>query len=141
MLRVRLSMTRMTGVHWIDGLLRDVTVSECQADLTSFRFTDFHNVVFEGCNLNRADFQKTDVSRVKFVNCDLTGAQFSQAKMAGTRFVNCVLAGVGGVTSFKGAIVASGDLVALSYMLATALGSWSRARAATKIDRTTVPRS
>jgi uncharacterized protein YjbI with pentapeptide repeats len=36
MLRVRLSVLRMTGVHWIDGALRDVVVSECRADLTSF---------------------------------------------------------------------------------------------------------
>jgi uncharacterized protein YjbI with pentapeptide repeats len=122
MLRVRLSGARMTGVHWVDGSLRDVTVSECRADLTSFRFTDFHHVVFEGCNLTRADFQSADVSGVRFTNCDLTGAQFSQATMEGTRFTNCVLAGVGGVTSFAGAIVASQDLIGLSYTLAAALG-------------------
>jgi uncharacterized protein YjbI with pentapeptide repeats len=122
MLRVRLSALRMTGVHWIDGVLRDVLVSECRADLTSFRFSDFHNVVFEGCNLTRADFQNADVSGVQFTNCDMSGAQFSQAKMAGTRFANCVLAGIGGVTSFDGAIVASQDLVGLSYTLAAALG-------------------
>jgi uncharacterized protein YjbI with pentapeptide repeats len=122
MLRVRLSVLRMTGVHWIDGVLRDVAVSECRADLTSFRFSDFHNVTFDGCNLTRADFQNADVSGVQFTNCDLSGAQFSQAKMEGTRFVNCVLAGVGGVTSFAGAIVASQDLAGLSYALAAALG-------------------
>ncbi len=42
--------------------------------------------------------------------------------MAGTRFTNCVLAGIGGVTSFDGAIVASGDLAGLAYSLAAALG-------------------
>ncbi|MEJ3747463.1 pentapeptide repeat-containing protein [Actinomycetes bacterium KLBMP 9797] len=62
------------------------------------------------------------MSGVQFTNCDLTGAQFSQATMEGTRFTNCVLAGVGGVTSFTGAIVASQDLVGLSYTLAAALG-------------------
>lgn len=122
MARVELSVLRMTGVHWIDGMLRDVTVSQCRADLTSFRFTAFHHVVFEGCNLTRADFQNADVSGVQFTGCDLTGAQFSQATMADTRFSNCILAGIGGVTSFAGAIVASGDLVGLSYTLAAALG-------------------
>jgi uncharacterized protein YjbI with pentapeptide repeats len=122
MLRVKLSVARMTGVHWIDGALRDVTVSECRADLTSFRFTDFHNVAFDGCNLTRADFQNADISGVQFTNCDLSGAQFSQATMEGARFTNCILAGVGGVTSFAGAIVASQDLVGLSYTLAAALG-------------------
>ena len=122
LLRVKLSVARMTGVHWIDGALRDVTVSECRADLTSFRFTDFHNVAFDGCNLTRADFQNADVSGVQFTNCDLTAAQFSQATMEGTRFTNCILAGIGGVTSFAGAIVASQDLVGLSHTLAAALG-------------------
>jgi uncharacterized protein YjbI with pentapeptide repeats len=122
MVRVELSVLRMTGVHWIDGMLRDVTVSQCRADLTSFRFTAFHNVVFESCNLVRADFQNADVSGVRFIGCDLTGAQFSQATMADTRFSGCTLAGIGGVTSFAGAIVASADLVELSRTLAAALG-------------------
>lgn len=122
MLRVKLSAARMTGVHWIDGALRDVTVSDCRADLTSFRFTDFHSVVFDSCNLTRADFQNADVSGVQFTNCDLTAAQFSQATMEGTRFTNCILDGIGGVTSFAGAILAGQDLVGLSYTLAAALG-------------------
>jgi uncharacterized protein YjbI with pentapeptide repeats len=122
MLRVRLSAARLTGLRWVDGVLRDVAVSECRADLTSFRFTKLHNVAFDGCNLTRADFQNADVSGVRFTDCDLTGAQFSQATMDGTRFSNCVLDGVGGVTSFRGAIVAGQDLVALSYTLAAALG-------------------
>jgi uncharacterized protein YjbI with pentapeptide repeats len=62
------------------------------------------------------------VGGVQFTNCDLSGAQFSQAKMEGTRFADCVLAGIGGVTSFAGAIVASQDLVGLSHTLAAALG-------------------
>ena len=42
--------------------------------------------------------------------------------MAGARFTNCVLAGIGGVTSFDGAVVAGGDLAGLAYALAAALG-------------------
>jgi uncharacterized protein YjbI with pentapeptide repeats len=122
MLRARLSVLRMTGLHWIDGSLRDVTVSECRADLASFRFSTFHHVLFEDCNLTRADFQNADISGVRFTGCDLTGAQFSHATMTGTRFAGCVLEGVGGVTSFDGAIVASRDLAVLSYALAAALG-------------------
>jgi uncharacterized protein YjbI with pentapeptide repeats len=122
MLRVGLSELRMTGLHWVDGVWREVRVSQCRADLTSFRFSDFHNVVFEDCNLTRADFGNADVSGVQFINCDLTGAQFFQAKMEGARFSNCILAGVSGVTSFAGAIVSSEDLVELSYSLAAALG-------------------
>ena len=119
--RVKLSVLRMTGVHWIDGVWRDVTITECRADLALFRFSDFHNVIFQSCNLTRADFTNADLSGAQFVGCDLSGAQFSQATTQGTRFTNCVLAGIGGVTSLKGAIVASQDLIALSYTLAAAL--------------------
>jgi uncharacterized protein YjbI with pentapeptide repeats len=122
MQRVRVDSSRMTGLYWIDGLLRDVTVTECRADLAVFRFTDFRQVRFEDCNLTRADFQNADLSGTQFVNCDLTGAQFSQATMTGTRFRGCTLAGIGGVTSFDGVIIASHDLVALSYELAAGLG-------------------
>jgi uncharacterized protein YjbI with pentapeptide repeats len=50
MIRARLSTLRMTGAHWINGVMRDVTISECRLDLSSFRFTDFSSVVFKGCN-------------------------------------------------------------------------------------------
>lgn len=42
--------------------------------------------------------------------------------MEGARFSHCALVDIGGVTSWKGAIVRSHDLVTLSYMLAAALG-------------------
>ncbi len=122
MIRTRLSTLRMTGMHWINGVLRDVTVSECRLDLSSFRFTNFTGAAFDGCNLTRADFQNADLTGVRFTDCDLTGAQFSQATMNGTRFANCLLAGVGGVTSMAGAVIAHQDLAALSYTLAGALG-------------------
>lgn len=122
MQRARIDSSRMTGLHWIDGSLRDVTVAECRADLAVFRFTDFRQVRFEDCNLTRADFANADLSGAQFVNCDLTGAQFSQATMTGARFRGCTLVGIGGVTSMEGAIIAGQDLVALSYTLAAALG-------------------
>ena len=122
MRRVSLSILRMTGFHWIDGSLRDVTVSECRMDLAVFRFTEFYNVSFDGCNLTRADFQDANVSGVQFTNCDLTGAQFSHAKMAGTVFTNCVLEGIGGVTSLSGTTVVGGDLAALFHALAAEMG-------------------
>jgi uncharacterized protein YjbI with pentapeptide repeats len=122
MLRTRLGVLRMTGVNWINGSLRDVTVAECRADLSSFRFSVLRNVVFDGCNLTRADFQNADVSGVQFVNCDLSAAQFSHATTSDTRFSNCVLAGIGGVTSLRGAIVEGADLISLGETLASALG-------------------
>lgn len=122
MLRVRLTSCRMTGLQWGGGTLRDVVVADCRADLSAFRFTSFQHVVFEGCHLTRADFHNADLTGAQFLDCDLTGAQFSHAKLAGTRFRNCTLAGIGGITSFAGAILADQDLIALSYTLAAGLG-------------------
>src|SRR5205807_2603137 len=121
MVRVRLSVSRLTGLQWIDGAVRDVTVAQCRADLASFRFSALQHVVFEDCNLTRADFQNADVSGVVFRRCDLTAAQFSHATMVGTRFADCELAGIGGVASFAGAVVASRDLAGLAHALAAAL--------------------
>lgn len=120
--RVTFDATRLTGLHWTDGVLRDVAVTGCRADLTGFRFTRFDTVTFDDCNLSRADFQNADLSGVRFTGCDLTGAQFSHATLTGTRFANCELDGIGGVTSFRGAIVTGNDLLALAHTLAAALG-------------------
>lgn len=120
--RATLDSLRMTGMSWVDGVLRDVTISDCRADLTLFRFSAFHNVRFYRCNLARADFENADLTGVWFTDCDLTSAQFSQARMTGTRLTNCELAGVGGVTSFSGATIRGGDPMELTRLLASALG-------------------
>lgn len=122
LIRSELSVLRMTGFHWTDGLLRDVRFTESRLDLSSFRFTELASVAFDRCNLTGVDFINADLGRAQFTACDLTGAQFSHAKMEGARFANCVLVDIGGVTSWNGAVVRSHDLVTLSYTLAAALG-------------------
>lgn len=122
MQRVKLSTVRLTGLHWIDGVIRDVTFAECRMDLATVRFTSFKDVAFVDCNLTRADFTSADLRGAQFTGCDLSGAQFAQADCAGTRFTRCQLAGVGSVTSLAGATVSATDLATLSYALAGALG-------------------
>src|SRR6266498_4080252 len=122
LIRVHLSLSRMTGFTWVDSLARDVTFDECRMDLSGWRFSRFHTVVFNRCNLRRADFTGADLTGARFAGCDLTGAQFSNAKMAGARIAGCVLVDVAGITSWAGAVVQGQDLVALSYTLAAALG-------------------
>jgi uncharacterized protein YjbI with pentapeptide repeats len=122
MVRVKLSTVRLTGLHWIDGALKDVSFHECRMDLAMFRFTSFKDVAFVDCNLSRVDFTNADLRGAQFTGCDLTGAQFAQADCAGTRFTRCDLAGVGNVTNLKGATLSAQDLVALSYVFAGALG-------------------
>lgn len=122
LIRVMLSGSRTTGMAFTDGSLREVAMENCRMDMTAFRFSVFKNVVFSDCKLMQADFHEADLRGVRFENCDLTGAQFSNAQMEGTRLTDCTLHDVGGVTSFRGAIVSSRDALGLAYTLANALG-------------------
>jgi uncharacterized protein YjbI with pentapeptide repeats len=120
--RVEVSLSRLTGLHWVDGALRDVTFRECRMDLATFRFTGFTRVAFVDCNLTKADFTHADLRGASFTGCDLTAAQFAQVKADGARFTRCELAGAGSVASLRGAVISAADLVALSHTLAAALG-------------------
>jgi len=120
--RVKVLDSRMTGLAWTDGLLRDVSFEQVRLDLSGWRFASFDAVRFSACNLRSADFTNADLRGAQFVGCDLTGAQFSQATMDGARFRSCVLVDIAGITSWTGAVVDQGDLIALSYALAGALG-------------------
>jgi uncharacterized protein YjbI with pentapeptide repeats len=120
--RVAFTGSRMTGMAWADGFLREVTFADCRMDMAAFRFTTFKHVVFSDCKLMQADFHEADLREARFERCDLTGAQFVNAQLDGARLSDCTLDGVGGVTSFRGAIVSSRDVLGLAYTLANALG-------------------
>jgi uncharacterized protein YjbI with pentapeptide repeats len=122
LIRVRIDGARLTGLQWIDGAFRDVTVQDSKVDLSVFRSSDFRATLFSDCNLTRADFAMADLCGAHFLRCDLTAAQFSGAKMAGARFTDCTLDGIGGVSAFDGARIVTGDLVGLSRAFAAALG-------------------
>jgi uncharacterized protein YjbI with pentapeptide repeats len=120
--RVRVSVARMTGFQWVNGVLRDVAFEQCRLDLSSFRFSKLTDVVFTDCNLTRVDFTNADLRRARFVDCVLAGAQFSHADLTGSRFTRCELVDVDGVESLRGAVVEGHNLIALAHTLATALG-------------------
>jgi uncharacterized protein YjbI with pentapeptide repeats len=120
--RVQLTESRMTGLACNDGRLSDVSFSECKIDLTNWRVARFEAVTFVDCNLAGADFTDADLRGASFTRCNLSGAQFHNATMTGTRFRACELDGIGGITSWAGAVVHPDDLLGLSYVLAGALG-------------------
>jgi uncharacterized protein YjbI with pentapeptide repeats len=120
--RVQVSVSRMTGFQWINGVLRDVAFRDCRLDLSTFRFSKLTDVVFTDCNLVRADFTNADLTRARFVNCVVAGAQFSHANLTGTRFTRCELVDIDGVTSMRGAVLEGHNLIALAHTLATGLG-------------------
>jgi uncharacterized protein YjbI with pentapeptide repeats len=120
--RVKVADSRLTGLAWADGLLRDAAFGGCKLDLSNWRFATFDVAVFTDCNLAGADFTSADLRGASFVRCDLSGAQFSNATMEGARFRGCELAGIGGMTSWAGAIVHEDDLLVLAQTMAAALG-------------------
>jgi uncharacterized protein YjbI with pentapeptide repeats len=122
MSRTAIGSSRMTGFCWLAGDLRDVTFDDCRIDLASFSGSKFSDVVFTSCRLEQADFGGTDLSRAIFERCDLSGAQFSGARMTGTRLSGCDLTGINGITSLRGATIASTDALALAALMASALG-------------------
>jgi uncharacterized protein YjbI with pentapeptide repeats len=122
LVRVSLTGSRVTGMSWVEGSVRDAVFDGCRMDLASFRFSNFKSVVFTDCKLAQADFQEADLRGARFERCDLTGAQFSKAQMEGARLSDCRLDGIGGVLSLQGTIVGSRDALGLAYTLASALG-------------------
>ncbi|GAA4239693.1 hypothetical protein GCM10022254_60840 [Actinomadura meridiana] len=113
---------RMTGFQAPEGGLRDVVVDGCRADMANFRFSQMRDVVFRDCNLSEASFQEAELRDVRFERCKLVATQFSKVSMKNVRFSGCDLQGVRGITSFDGAIVASGDAMSLLGALTSALG-------------------
>ena len=93
LVRTTLVNSRMTGLSWTEGGVRETTLQDCGIDMAAFGFSTFKGVVFTDCKLTQADFQEADLRGARFENCDLTGAQFSKAQMEGTRFSGCILDG------------------------------------------------
>ncbi|WP_432836651.1 pentapeptide repeat-containing protein [Dactylosporangium sp. CA-092794] len=125
--RVAVRGSRLTGLHWADGTLRDVTVRDCQAAGSVYRGTAMRAVVFTATDLTGADFSGADLSGAAFVRCDLSGARFTGATATGARFEACTLTSVDGLA---GATIAAQDLGELSRLLAAGLGISLEATAA-----------
>ncbi len=120
--RVAISASRMTGFTWITGTMDDVRFDNCRIDLGYFSGTRFSDVLFTECRLDQVNFGGAELTGVRFENCGLAGAQFSGARLADTRFTGCDLTGISGVTSLRGASMASSDALALAAAFAEALG-------------------
>lgn len=113
---------RLTGSSWTGGFWRDVTVTDCRADLALFRHCKVRAVVFRDCNLIQSDWQWAELHHVRFERCDLSGATFANASTGSTLFADCILDGVAGVSGLKGSSVRGSDLISLGPSLARELG-------------------
>ncbi len=114
--------SRLTGLTWPGGLLRDVRFEDCRVDLASLRFSRLERVSFLRCVLAEADFEGVRADSVRFADCDLTRAQFSQAHFERSEIRHCDLARVSGVTGLRGVGLLPADILGLAGSLAAELG-------------------
>jgi uncharacterized protein YjbI with pentapeptide repeats len=120
--RARIERSRLTGVSWTEGLLRDVVVSDCRIDLASFAATRLEQVVFERCLLMQADFQEANLRAVRFVECDLTEADLMDARFDRCELRGCTIDGVRGAERLRGVAMPWEDIVASVGTFAAAVG-------------------
>jgi uncharacterized protein YjbI with pentapeptide repeats len=100
-----------------------VTLRDCVAGLSVFRFATLTKVELVDCRLPGADFVSADLSGAVFRRCDLTRAELSQVKARGAVFVDCTWDGVRGVASLAGATVVHGSPLDAQAFLVAAAGS------------------
>ena len=120
--RVLLQETRLRGVTWANGLIRDVQFIGVIAAETSFRFTELRRVVFRDCKLPAIDFTRATFDDVRFENCELVGAMFDHVRISGVvRIEHCDLMRCSGAEGLAGASIHPDDLLSFGPSMAQAL--------------------
>ena len=120
--RARIVRSRLTGLAWTEGMVRDTIFSDCRIDLSSFGATRLDQVVFERCLLMQADFQEASLRAVRFVDCDLTELDVSQASFARCELRGCTIDGMRGAERLRGVAMPWEDIVASAGTFAAAVG-------------------
>jgi uncharacterized protein YjbI with pentapeptide repeats len=120
--RARIVRSRLTGVSWTEGLVRDAVLSDCRIDLSSFAATRLEQVVFERCLLMQADFQEANLRAVRFVDCDLTEADLAGARFDRCELRGCTIDGIRGAERLRGIAMPWEDIVASVATFASAVG-------------------
>ena len=120
--RARIERSRLTGVSWTEGLVRDVVFSDCRIDLSSFAATRLEQVVFERCLLMQADFQEASLRAVRFVDCDLSEADLANARFERCELRGCTIDAIRGAERLRGVAMPWEDIVASVGTFAAAVG-------------------
>jgi uncharacterized protein YjbI with pentapeptide repeats len=120
--RAWIARSRLTGVSWTEGMVRDVVLSDCRIDLSSFAATRLEQVVFERCLLMQADFQEANLRAVRFVECDLTEADLMGARFERCELRGCTIDGIRGADRLRGVAMPWEDIVASVGTFAAAVG-------------------
>jgi uncharacterized protein YjbI with pentapeptide repeats len=120
--RTRIVRSRLTGLSWTEGMVRDTVLSDCRVDLSSFAATRLDQVVFERCLLMQADFQEASLRAVRFVDCDLTELDVTQASFARCELRGCTIDGMRGAERLRGIAMPWEDILASAGTFAAAVG-------------------
>lgn len=120
--RVTASGLRGTGVELGESTLRDVSLSECRLDLSSFRHATLERVVFRDCRLDEADFYGATMASVLFERTTLVGAGVEAAAFDRCELRGCELEGLRGVERLRGVRMPWPDVVQIAGLLAAATG-------------------
>lgn len=120
--RVEFHRCRMSGFVAAGADFADVRFTDCKLDSANLRMTTWRRSVLEGCLLTNGDFGSAKLTDAGLRHCDLTGADFSKANMAGASLHGSTLDGVRGAEAFRGAIIASDQLIPLALSLFGAIG-------------------
>lgn len=120
--RVLVKKSRCSGIQLQTSTLKDVAFVDCKLNMANFRFAKLTNVCFEDCVLDEADFYAAQLINVAFQNCSLVKTQFSDATLKQVDLRTSDINDLLGVSSLKGAIIDSIQLVSLAPVLANQLG-------------------
>lgn len=120
--RVRIEESRLTGIAFPEGSLRDFLVRGCRVDLASFAFAELIRVAFEDCLMVETSFLGARLQGVRFQGCDLTQADFREASLERCEISGSDLTDLQGVAQLRGAAVDRAGIVANADLWAAALG-------------------
>lgn len=139
---VSIQASDLSSAHLSNGAVVRAEFVNCRLTGVDFSQTSLHDVVFKGCKLDYANFRQTDLRRVNFVDCTLQETDFGSAKLSSVEFqssqlertvfhnatcskvdlTSSQLLDIVGLSSMKGAIIDTLQLVTIAPHLAHAVG-------------------
>lgn len=121
-LDVTVLASSLAGAQLFGATMRRVVFSGCKLDSVNFRGARLDEVRFDKCVLRDVDFADAQLTGCAFGGSDLTRTDFSRVRMDRTDLRDAQLGIIIDSQSLRGAIISSGQLVALAPALAETMG-------------------
>jgi uncharacterized protein YjbI with pentapeptide repeats len=121
-LGVTVIASALAGAQIFGAQLVRTIFSGCKLDSVNFRGARLTSVIFDKCVLRDVDFADAELTECSFPGSDLVRTDFSRVRMDRTDLRSAELGIIVDQQSLRGAIVSSGQLVALAPVLAQSMG-------------------